>query len=498
MKQKRKSLPFRNSTSKVLSSSKYPEPPDHAESRVDLEESLGSLLSLVDHSMRGLPTQYADGTYAKEENHPSRWKELSTIGLKDVKTLKDQLVNGKGPVDDKTMLMERVIQLVADLPDKSPLRKDLTNTFVDTLFSTLQHPPLSYLGDQYRYRQADGSYNNVMYPHIGKANMPYARSVQAEAIQPASLPDPGLVFDSLLGRKEFRRHPNNNSSVIFYWASIIIHDLFQTDHHDFSKSQTSSYLDLSPLYGDVQEDQDQIRTFKDGLLKPDSFCEHRLLSFPPGVGVMLIMFNRFHNHVAQQLAAINENGRFNKPSPALPEEQAKKAWARYDHDLFNTARLVTSGLYMNITLTDYVRQIVNLNRSNSTWTLDPRVKMSDTCFNDNHTQRGTGNQVSAEFALVYRWHSSISEKDDKWTQQLFKDLFGKPAEDIAMPELLAGLAKMQAEIPEDPMKRPFAGLKRGEDGKYNDDELVDIISDSVEDVAGMFLLSNVRTHLQLD
>lgn len=68
---------------------------------------------------------------------------------------------------------------------------------------------------------------------------------------------------------------------------------------DFSKSQTSSYLDLSPLYGDVQEDQDQLRTFKDGKIKPDCFCEHRLLTFPPGVGVMLIMFNRFHNHIAE-------------------------------------------------------------------------------------------------------------------------------------------------------------------------------------------------------
>lgn len=58
-------------------------------------------------------------------------------------------------------------------------------------------------------------------------------------------------------------------------------------------SQTSSYLDLSPLYGDTQEDQDRIRTFKDGKLKPDCFSEQRLLGFPPGCGVLLIMFNRY-------------------------------------------------------------------------------------------------------------------------------------------------------------------------------------------------------------
>ena len=87
--------------------------------------------------------------------------------------------------------------------------------------------------------------------------------------------------------------PNKVSSVFFYWASLVIHDLFQTDHHDFNMSQTSSYLDLSTLYGDTQEDQDQIRTFKDGKLKVDCFSEPRLLGFPPGCGVLLIMLNRY-------------------------------------------------------------------------------------------------------------------------------------------------------------------------------------------------------------
>ena len=57
-------------------------------------------------------------------------------------------------------------------------------------------------------------------------------------------------------------------------------------------SKTSSYLDLSPLYGDNQTDQDLIRTFKDGKLKPDCFAEERLLVFPPGTGVLLLMYNR--------------------------------------------------------------------------------------------------------------------------------------------------------------------------------------------------------------
>lgn len=69
-------------------------------------------------------------------------------------------------------------------------------------------------------------------------------------------------------------------------------DLFQTNHRDFTVSQTSSYLDLSILYGDVQEDQNHMRTFKDGKIKPDCFSESRLLAFPAACGVMLIMLNR--------------------------------------------------------------------------------------------------------------------------------------------------------------------------------------------------------------
>lgn len=65
---------------------------------------------------------------------------------------------------------------------------------------------------------------------------------------------------------------------------------------------TSSYLDLAPLYGSFQSEQDLVRTFKDGKLKPDCFSEKRILGFPPGVGVMLIMFNRFHNYIVTQLA----------------------------------------------------------------------------------------------------------------------------------------------------------------------------------------------------
>lgn len=89
---------------------------------------------------------------------------------------------------------------------------------------------------------------------------------------------------------------------------------------------------------------------------------------------------------------------------------------------------------------------------------------------------------------MYRWHSAISQKDEKWTEDLFLKMWGKPADKVSMPELLGGLSKWEAEMPDDPHQRDFNGLKRGEDGKFSDDELVDIICDSIDDVAGKYTL----------
>jgi hypothetical protein len=93
----------------------------------------------------------------------------------------------------------------------------------------------------------------------------------------------------------FKPHPNNISSMLYYIAAIIIHDCFRTSHTDFNISETSSYLDLSPLYGSNKTEQDLMRTFDSGKIKPDCFAEKRLLGFPPGVGCILIVSFHFLN-----------------------------------------------------------------------------------------------------------------------------------------------------------------------------------------------------------
>lgn len=77
-----------------------------------------------------------------------------------------------------------------------------------------------------------------------------------------------------------------------------------------------------------------------GLLKPDSFAEERLLMQPPGVCAYLIMYNRFHNYVAEQLLLINENNRFKaRDYDTLDKEKQEAHDKKQDEDLFQTARL---------------------------------------------------------------------------------------------------------------------------------------------------------------
>ncbi|KAH8800452.1 hypothetical protein F5884DRAFT_552161 [Xylogone sp. PMI_703] len=101
-----------------------------------------------------------------------------------------------GIVDDRKYLVENIIQLATSLPNGSRVRDDLNAAFISRLWDNLRHPPLSYLGNEFRYRTADGSNNNILYPHLGAAGSHYARSVVPKHKPTSIRPDPSLIFDS--------------------------------------------------------------------------------------------------------------------------------------------------------------------------------------------------------------------------------------------------------------------------------------------------------------
>ncbi|KAH7112773.1 heme peroxidase family protein [Dactylonectria estremocensis] len=323
-------------------------------------------------------------------------------GVKDV-------ISKGGQIDDRKYLVENIIQVASSLPDDSKLRGGLNARFIDTLWRNLRHPPISYLGDEFRYRTADGS---------------------------------------------------NNA--------------------DRTRLRNSSYLDLGPLYGNNMDEQKRVRTFKDGLLKKDTFSESRFLRQPPGVCALVVAFNRFHNYIVQELATINERGRFSLPAGMTENDpDYSKAQSKRDNDLFQTGRLITCGLYINIILGDYLRTILNLNRNpiHSDWKLDPREDF-DTVFDSEGTPRGIGNQVSVEFNMIYRWHS-VSPND------------------IPVDKFLQGVRQWTMNMPREPEKWTFGGLKRTEDGSFSDDGLVELLQAATESVAGAFGARNIPRVLKV-
>ena len=312
--------------------------------------------------------------------------------------------------------------IIPDLPLNDPMGKWMSNEVMHMLWGSMLHPPSSFRGAKFQYRSADGKHNSMLYPELGMAGLPYAKSIQAQKPVQGAKPDVGDLFDLLMARGDKGRESETGiSSLLLYQATIVIHDVFRTSSEDRNVSDTSSYLDLSPLYGKDAAAQKTVRTHQDGLLKPDTFAEHRLLNQPPGVSIFLIMYNRFHNYVAKQLVAMNENGKFDLPADfnTLTSDQKDVALKKLDEDLFQTARLITCGLYAQIAVHDYLRCLMMMHAKDTAWTLDPRREYNG-LFDRGTVSRGQGNVVSVEFNLLYRFHSALSSRDADWSTDLFE------------------------------------------------------------------------------
>lgn len=88
---------------------------DHSASRADVEGSFTKFAQLIHASRRPLPTQSGDGAYLERTEPTGLLQDLKSIGFKDVETLMELMkskTSGKLQ-DDKTYLMERIIQVCA-------------------------------------------------------------------------------------------------------------------------------------------------------------------------------------------------------------------------------------------------------------------------------------------------------------------------------------------------------------------------------------------------
>lgn len=186
------------------------------------------------------------------------------------------------------------------------------------------------------------------------------------------------------------------------------------------------------------------------------------------------------------LRSINEGGRFTKPNNIEDSGLLSKKLAEYDNDLFRTARLITCGLYLNIILKEYSRTILNLNRTDNDFSLDPR-KVAGNGVLSQPKHVSPGNVVAAEYNLVYRWHSAISPKDQKLAEERWRTPFGdKDPLEVPILEMLQEFGKLENGLSDDPVSRDIAGLTRGTDKKYDNKALLELLTASVEDAAGSF------------
>lgn len=90
----------------------------HASIKEEVESSLAKFAQLIHAARRPLPTQTGDGAYLDHPVPTSLMKDLTSLGFKDVNTLMQVMkTKATGALqDDKTYLMERVIQVSSQPP----------------------------------------------------------------------------------------------------------------------------------------------------------------------------------------------------------------------------------------------------------------------------------------------------------------------------------------------------------------------------------------------
>ncbi|KAJ3386936.1 hypothetical protein HDU84_001212 [Entophlyctis sp. JEL0112] len=302
-----------------------------------------------------------------------------------------QLISNLHPSDAKAVLGDLFAMLWQDLPKKNR-----------------QFPALGF-------RAADGSNNFLSSTGIGAANTPYSRTVTPSVFPLRSeLPDAGELFDDLFARPAdpelFEPNVQGVNSLLFAFATVITHDLFRSKPGDPGINQTTSYADLSCIYGATQKEQNSVRTFSNGFLKADTFTDPRLQFQPPAVIFLLALFCRNHNFIASKLLSdevnVAEGYRFTHENG---KNSAKYSAKKTDELVFQTARNINVACYAQLILHEYIKSITGIKISSDFAPVVEAIPPFDA---------SNGNVVSIEFGYVYRWHSAISLQDEQWLKTL--------------------------------------------------------------------------------
>ena len=135
---------------------------------------------------------------------------------------------------------------------------------------------------------------------------------------------------------------------------------------------------------------------------------------------------------------------------------------------------------------DYVAAILNTPRANSEWSLNlgKEIKQGGT-----RVERGCGNVVSVEFAVLYHWHAALSAADEKWMEDILSHSFPdlRSVDDVT-PEMFGKLMGTHGYTLENTSAKEwtFGGLQREADGSFKDNDLAEVIKGCIEEPAHEF------------
>ena len=160
--------------------------------------------------------------------------------------------------------------------------------------------------------------------------------------------------------------------------------------------------------------------------------------------------------------------------------------SRQDEDIFQIARNINVAFFASVVLKDYVAAILNTPRANSEWSLDLGGEIK---LRGERLERGAGNVVSVEFAVLYHWHAALSAADADWMESLIhrnipelkslEQMTPEHFKKISMQEI----GKLYATEAKD---WTFGGLQRNAEGSFNDEDLGKIIKDCIDEPAHAF------------
>eukprot|EP00929_Paragymnodinium_shiwhaense_P002420 TRINITY_DN10265_c0_g1_i3.p1 TRINITY_DN10265_c0_g1~~TRINITY_DN10265_c0_g1_i3.p1 ORF type:complete len:430 (-),score=76.44 TRINITY_DN10265_c0_g1_i3:482-1771(-) len=257
------------------------------------------------------------------------------------------------------------------------------------------------------------------------------------------LPDPEELSKALFMRSTFRPSPWGHNAISSWFANVAIHDFFRSDSKKAWINLHSSYLDLQVLYGRTEEVVRSTRTFEEGKMKQigdDRFDRKKMYE----TKAIVIMLMKEHNFVCEQLAA---------KYPAVFDT---------DEKLYQQARLIMGGVYINCILRQYGDQMFGENAPDGLGFTELRLKYGHHFPKWSNFQT-VGNLNTLNFNLIYRWHTSIPEwwqegvlspDSDENLRKIFLTAYEQPSGGF-------GPCNVPAFMTSSPMNAEAAGIKAG-------------------------------------